>query len=79
MRWDKLKKTTENLLILEKGDLKNLEKSENTLGFNVKYWLKKDKLIKLKNGFYIIRDKWDKEDNKNEYLEYIAYREGRDS
>jgi predicted transcriptional regulator of viral defense system len=72
MRWDKLKKTTENLLILEKGDLKNLEKSENTLGFNVKYWLKKDKLIKLKNGFYIIRDKWDKEDNKNEYLEYIA-------
>jgi predicted transcriptional regulator of viral defense system len=72
MKWRDLEQKTRNLLVLEKEDLKNLEKSESTLDFNVKYWLKKDKLVKLKNGSYLIRDKWNKEDNKDEYLEYIA-------
>lgn len=72
MNWKSLEQKTKDLLILEKRDLKNLEKTESVLNANVNYWLEKDKLIKLKNGSYIIRDKWNKEDNKDEYLEYIA-------
>lgn len=72
MNWKSLEQRTKDLLILEKRDLKNLEKTESALNANVNYWLEKDKLIKLKNGSYITRDKWNKEDNKDEYLEYIA-------
>lgn len=72
MNWDKLEQKTRDLLILEKRDLKNLEKTESALNANINYWLEKNKLIKLKNGSYLIRDKWNREDDKDEYLEYIA-------
>lgn len=72
MNWNTLEEKTKNLLILEKDDLKNLEESRSALDYNIKYWLKTGKLIRLKNGVYTTASKWEREDCKDEYLEYIA-------
>ena len=72
MDFKTLQKNTKELLIIDKNTLRNLESSEDALDLNIKYWLKKGKLIGLKKGVYILRDKWEKERNKNDYLEYLA-------
>src|SRR6056297_2098371 len=72
MDFKTLQKNTKELLIIDKNTLRNLESSEDALDLNIKYWLKKDKLIGLKKGVYILRDKWEKKRNKNDYLEYMA-------
>jgi hypothetical protein len=61
-----------NLLIFNKKYLKMLEKKEDTLNANIKYWLKNKSLIALKSGSYILRSKYEKETNKDLYLEYLA-------
>lgn len=63
-----------NLLLITKESLRQLEKNENALAFNLKYWLKTGKLILLKRGFYILKERWQKELNKEAYLEYLANR-----
>ncbi|MEA3273356.1 MAG: hypothetical protein U9Q72_02050 [Patescibacteria group bacterium] len=72
MRWNTFKEKAINLLIIDKKTFKNLENSESALDYNIKYWLKTGKIIKLKNGTYIIKAKWDTEKDKGVYLEYIA-------
>ncbi len=72
MKWEKFKQKTDNLLLIDKKTLRNLEKSENTLDCNIKYWLKKEKIVALRKGLYLIKDNWNKEENKDAYLEYIA-------
>jgi predicted transcriptional regulator of viral defense system len=67
-----IKKNTKNLQILDKNYLKLIEKDANNLNANIKYWLKKNQLIALKNGFYILSDQWENNDNKDSYLEYLA-------
>lgn len=61
-----------NLLIFTKETLRQLEKDNDRLDFNIKYWLKKGKIIALKKGLYVLKEKWERETNKDDYLEYIA-------
>lgn len=72
MKLEKLQNKTAKLLIFDKNSLRLLEKDDNNLSANLKYWLKSGDLIALKKGLYIFRDKYDKESSKNEYLEYLA-------
>jgi hypothetical protein len=67
-----VKNKTKNLLILDKKYLKLLEKEPNNLNANLKYWLKNNQLIALKNGFYILSSQWEKTNDKDRYLEYLA-------
>lgn len=72
MTLNELKNKTSGLLLLDKNILRNFEPRENTLNANIKYWLKNKELILLKKGVYILKDKYEKETQKNLYLEYIA-------
>lgn len=72
MKLEELKKKTEKLLVFNKKSLFLLERDANNLNENLKYWLKNKSLIALKKGLYLLKDSYDKESNKNAYLEYIA-------
>ncbi|MDH7476229.1 MAG: hypothetical protein QHH09_02020 [Microgenomates group bacterium] len=61
-----------NFLIITKESLSQLEKNDNTLNANIKYWIKKGDLIRIKKGRYILRSTFDRQDNKEAYLEYLA-------
>ncbi len=61
-----------NLLILTKETLRQLEEDNNRLDFNIKYWLKKGKIIALKKGFYVLKERWEREINKDDYRQYVA-------
>lgn len=61
-----------NLLIISKESLRQLEEREEALNFNLKYWLKTEKIISLKKGLYVTKDRWERETNKDLYLEYLA-------
>jgi predicted transcriptional regulator of viral defense system len=61
-----------DLLIFTKETLRQLEQDNDRLDFNIKYWLKKGKIIALKKGLYLLKERWEKETNKDGYLEYIA-------
>lgn len=62
----------ENLLFFTKESLRQWEKSEEALNFNIKYWSKKQLLIPIKKGLYILKSRFDKENDKDLYLEYLA-------
>lgn len=66
--------TISNLLYFTKESLRQLEKNEDALNFNLKYWLKKGNLVALKKGVYILKNRFEKEQNKDLYLEYLANR-----
>jgi predicted transcriptional regulator of viral defense system len=65
-------KNLEKLLIINKEAFRQFEKNEESLNFNIKYWTKKDILIRIKKGEYLLRSRLEKEDDKQAYLEYIA-------
>ncbi|GAB4219650.1 MAG: hypothetical protein Fur009_6800 [Candidatus Microgenomates bacterium] len=62
----------DNFLIITKESLSQLEKNQNTLNANIKYWIKKGDLIRIKKGRYILRSTFDRLDDKEKYLEYLA-------
>lgn len=72
MKLEKIKEKTKNLLIFNKNYLRLLEKDSNNLNANIKYWLKNNDIISLKNGTYIFKDTFEKENDKDLYLEYLA-------
>lgn len=72
MKQTEITKKLNNLLIFDKKSLKILENRNSALDANIKYWLKNKNLIALKNGVYILREKYEKEKDKNSYLEYLA-------
>lgn len=72
MKLEKLQNKTAKLLVFDKNALKLLEKDDNNLSANLKYWLKSGELIALKKGLYIFKDKYEAENSKDEYLEYLA-------
>lgn len=72
MKLSELQKNTGKLLVFDKKALFLLEKDINNLNANIKYWLKNGNLIALKNGVYLLSDKYQREGNKDGYLEYIA-------
>lgn len=61
-----------NLLIVTKETLRQLEKDNDRLDFNIKYWLKKGTIIALKKGVYVLKETWDREINKDDYRQYVA-------
>ena len=65
-------KKLDRLLFFTKESLRLWEKNENTLDFNIKYWLKQRTIISIKKGSYILKERLDKEVNKELYLEYLA-------
>lgn len=72
MKLQNFKKKTEKFLILNKTILRQLEPNEASLNGNIKYWIKSGELIMLKKGFYALKDFYEKEPQKDLYLEYIA-------
>ncbi|MDD3711584.1 MAG: hypothetical protein PHP37_03235 [Patescibacteria group bacterium] len=72
MKLRELQQNTKNLLIFDKKVLFLLEKEVNNLNANIKYWLKNGNLLALKNGVYLLNDKYERESDKDGYLEYIA-------
>lgn len=72
MKLEKLREKTNNLLIFNKSYLKLLEKKPNNLNFNLKYWQKNKNIVSLKNGTYIFKANYDREKDKDAYLEYLA-------
>ncbi len=72
MKLQTIKNKTEKLLLFDKKSLKLLERNNNNLNANIKYWLKNSNLIALKKGTYLFRETYNKESKKNEYLEYLA-------
>lgn len=60
------------LFFFTKETLRQMERNEHSLNFNLKYWLKKGRIICLKRGFYLLAERWEKELNKDLYLEYLA-------
>lgn len=61
-----------NLLLFTKESLRQWEKNEDALSFNIKYWTKNQLIIPLKKGKYILKSRFEKEENKDLYLEYLA-------
>lgn len=72
MNFEFLKRNTKNLVILNKELLKTLEPRENVLDANIKYWIKTGKFIVIKKGKYILKERFEKLESKNNLLEYIA-------
>lgn len=61
-----------DLVIFTKETLRQLEADDDRLNFNIKTWLKKEKIIALKKGLYVLRERWERETDKDGYLEYLA-------
>lgn len=55
-----------------KETLRQMEPDEDALDFNIKTWIKSGKIISLKKGLYLLRERWEKEINKQGFLEYLA-------
>ncbi|MBU3925012.1 MAG: hypothetical protein V1732_03825 [Patescibacteria group bacterium] len=72
MKLETIKNKTDKLLLFDKKSLKMLEKDDNALNSNIKYWLKNSDLIALKKGIYIFKERYNQESKKDDYLEYIA-------
>jgi hypothetical protein len=72
MKLEELKKRAGGLLMLNKNILKSFEPRQNVLDANIKYWLENGELISMKKGLYILKEKYEKELNKDLYLEYLA-------
>jgi hypothetical protein len=65
-------KKLNNLLVVSKESLESFENDKNRLNFNIKYWVKNGELISIKRGFYVLRSVWEREVNKDLFLEYLA-------
>src|SRR3989344_7683405 len=61
-----------NLYFFSKETLRQLERDDDSLNFNLKYWKKRGNLIPVKRGFYVLKDRWEKEINKDLFLMYLA-------
>jgi len=72
MKLEELKLKMGKLLVFNKETIRNFEGREDILDANIKYWLKKQELISLKKGVYILEDRYEKENNKGVYLEYLS-------
>jgi len=72
MNFKTLQNKTKNLLIFNKNSLRKLEPQKDALDANIKYWLKNKRIIALKKSLYVLTEAFQKEINKNFFIEYIA-------
>ncbi len=49
-----------------------MEKDEENLNTNLKYWKKNDLIIQVKKGLYLLKKRYEQEGSKQSYLEYIS-------
>ncbi len=72
MNFQTLQEKTNNLLIFNKNLLRKLEPKKDALDANIKYWLKNKKITAIKKSLYILTEKYQKESNKDVFIEYMA-------
>lgn len=72
MNYNDFEKKSRKFLVFSKNTLRSLEEDPESLNANIKYWLKRGKLIGLKNGLYALSERFRMEEDKSSYLEYIA-------
>lgn len=72
MKWNEFKDKTNKFLLLNKAIFDSLETKKLSAKANISYWLKKGKLLSLKRGLYLIKDRYQSEPNKDLYLEYLS-------
>jgi hypothetical protein len=72
MKLEKLISGVGGMLLIKKSALSALEPKANTLNENIKNWLQNGELIQLKKGSYVLKDRFEKESRKDQYLEYLA-------
>lgn len=72
MQFSKIREKLSPFLIFNKNTLRAFEKREESVNAGVKYWMKNGKIVQLKKGTYLLNDRWEKEIQKDLYLEYIA-------
>lgn len=72
MNFKDLLKIGGKFLVFNKSTLRTLEKKPDVLDANIQYWLKQKKIIGLKNGLYLLFDRYSQSSDKNTYGEYIA-------
>lgn len=72
MKLEKLISSAGEMLLIKKSALSALEPKENTLNENIKKWLQNGELIQLKKGTYVLKERFEKEIQKDRYLEYAA-------
>jgi len=61
-----------NVILFTKETLRQIEPREDSLNYNLSYWIKKGEVILLKSGLYITRERREKEAGNKEFPEYIA-------
>jgi len=72
MKLEELKLKMGKLLVFDKETIRNFENRKDVLDANIKYWLKKEELIALKKGIYVFNDRYQRENDKSIYLEYLS-------
>ncbi|PIU78402.1 MAG: hypothetical protein COS72_02760 [Candidatus Moranbacteria bacterium CG06_land_8_20_14_3_00_43_56] len=72
MQFSRIKEKFLPFLIFTKENLRAFEKKEETASAGIRYWMKSGKIIQLKKGLYVLKERWEKESQKDAYLEYIA-------
>lgn len=72
MKWKKFETKISNFLVLNKAVIESFEPNKLSAKANISYWLKLGKLISLKKGLYLVKQRYDTETRKNLFLEYIS-------
>lgn len=72
MQFSKIREKLSPFLIFNKNTLRAFEKREESVNASIKCWMKNGKIVQLKKGTYLLNDRWEKEIQKDSYLEYIA-------
>ena len=72
MKWDDFKIKAGKFLALNKDIIASLETKKLSAKANISYWLKKGKLIALKRGIYLLKERYVREPEKGLYLEYLS-------
>src|SRR4030066_789775 len=60
------------MLFFTKDTLRQLENRADSLDYNLKYWKKRGIIIALKKGMYILKERWEKEINRDLYMMYLS-------
>ena len=72
MKWEEFREKTSKFLLLNKAIISSLETKKFSAKANISYWLKEGKLIALKRGIYLLKERYQTEPEKALYLEYLS-------
>lgn len=72
MKWKDFEDKANKFLVLNKEIVASLENKKLSAKANVSYWLKIGKLISLKRGVYLLKERYQAELEKDLFLEYLS-------